>query len=133
MVSNRLKMNVPKTELMAVSPTVGRPEPIQIVSSNVVVKSTDKMKVLGIFFQSNLKFDHHVKLLLANIAYKTTILRVIKPMANFNTMKLLATSLIMGKILYALPLWCNLPLYLQTRIQTSLLTAARRLPGGRAC
>ena len=52
-------------------------------------------------------------------------------MATFRTMRTLATSMIVGRILYALPLWGNLPMYLQARLQSSLLSAARACLGPR--
>ena len=127
MISNKLKLNIPKTILMTISPTVG--DAVTISSSNQQVLSTPYVKALGITIQSDLKWDIQVRQCLANLAFKTTILRKIRPLASFRTMKLIATSLIIGKITYGIQLYGHLNQGLQQKFQTALLTAARACLG----
>ena len=46
-------------------------------------------------------------------------------MASFKTMRTLATSLVIGRINYALHVWGNISQVLQSGLQTAILTAAR--------
>ena len=121
MKANRLQLNIPKTACMASPSNVS----VSIQTSGQPVLSTPTVKVLGITFSSDLKWDTNAKQILAQLSYRLTILRTIKPLANFSTLKKIATALIVSKVAYSLPAWGNLPQHLQQRFQSCLLTAAR--------
>ena len=120
MCANRLQLNVPKTACMASPPTIA----VTIQTAGQPVVSTPSIKVLSITFTSNLKWETNAKLILVQLAYRLSVLRTIRTIADFPTMRKIAGALIVSKVSYSLPAWGNLPQYLQQRFQSVLLTAA---------
>ena len=90
-----------------------------------MVTSSPVIKALGVVFQPSLGWDHHIKIMLGQLAYKLTVLRQLRPLMDFKTIRMIATSIVPGKIGYALPLWGHITQYNQDKFQTILLTAAR--------
>lgn len=102
--SNRLTLNTAKTkEIVFRRPRVKYFHMPPAVDS---IEQMDCCKLLGVFFQSNLKMDSHVQYILSQCAQRMYILKLLRsqgmPIAQLSTV---AYSLIIGRILYALPAW----------------------------
>ena len=129
MLSNRLQLNIPKTNLLTVSPNPLHSVTIQ--TADQVVTSLPTLKALGLTFSENLSWDTYAKEVIRQLNFKITVLKAIKPLTDFPTIRRIATAIIQGKLGYSLPTWGNVSQHLQQRLQSSLLTAARTCLGPR--
>jgi len=70
------------------------------------IEQVNCCKLLGVFFQSSLKMDSHVQYILSQSAQKMYILNLLRSQGMPNVqLSTVVYSLIIARILYALPAW----------------------------
>ena len=119
LTNNSLSLNCLKTESMHIKTSTTIFIPPQITINNLSISYANKIKNLGILIDPTLQFNIQTKSLSQSINYILHNLRTIRPFINFNTAKLLATSLILPRLDY-----CNSCLYASSQ---SIINKLQRL------
>ena len=125
LTANKLKVNKDKTQLMAV-PNSTNPKPIIILQADdEIIKSVNTIKQLGVNLSQDLSWHKYISILHGELTQRIITLRTVARYASTNLLIQISNGLIMGKINYALALYSGAPVYLQQKIQSIMLTAAR--------
>ena len=124
LAANKLKLNKSKTKLMTVSKSNNDPK-ISIIADGEIVQSKPNFLHLGVYLDDRLNWNKFISVLYGQLINRLTSLRILSKYASLKTLRIVATSIICGKIQYSLSLWCGLPEYQQIKIQHILLSAAR--------
>ena len=125
LTANKLKANKDKTQLMAV-PNSTNPKPIIILQADdEIIKSVNTIKQLGVNLSQDLSWHKYISILHGELTQRIITLRTVARYASTNLLIQISNGLIMGKINYALALYSGAPVYLQQKIQSIMLTAAR--------
>jgi len=108
LLSIRKKTNVSQTELIYFSrhelPN-SPPPPLLVKENNIYPSQT--MKVLGVKFQNNLKWDTHVNSLVSKSKVIFAKLRYLSKILNQEGMKKVVTSHFYGMLYYSSQVWLN--------------------------
>ena len=121
--SSNLALNPKKTKYMIVSTDqMARVHNLKDVKLNLEINGTslDRVsitKVLGTYFQENMKWEEHVKQLTISCYGILRCLRKIKNFADFRLKRQLAESLVLTKLDYCDGVFYPLPDYLLKRLQ----------------
>ena len=92
---------------------------------NIILTPVSSVKNLGFLFDANLTFNEQISSLTKSCFYHIRDLRRIRNSLDFNTARLIATSLIHSKIDYCNSLYLNLPSSQINRLQLIQNAAAR--------
>ena len=98
---------------------------LTIQTAELPVQSTPTIKVLSITYSNDLKWEANAKILLHQLGHRISILRTIRSLTDFATIRQIATATVIGKISYSLPAWGNMTNQLQNWFQSIILTGAR--------
>ena len=111
MASNRLKMNPAKTEVtvFASKNTANKITTTSIEVANEPVPTSDLMKYLGVWFDSQLTLDKHISSKCSSAIYNIRNIASIRRFINLDTAKLLATSLVLTHLDYSNSILAGLP------------------------
>ena len=121
--SSNLALNPKKTKYMIISTDqMARVHNLKDVKLNLEINGTllDRVsitKVLGTYFQENIKWEEHVKQLTISCYGILTCLRKIKNFADFRLKRQLAESIVLAKLDYCDGVFYPLPDYLLKRLQ----------------
>ena len=99
LTNNSLSLNCLKTKTLYIKTSTTILIPQQITINNLSISYANKVKILGILIDPTLQFHIQTKSLSQSINYILHNLRTIRPFINFNTTKLLATSLILPALI----------------------------------
>ena len=89
------------------------------------IKPVKSLKILGIYLRDDMKLDTQVGRLSAELHNKIFQLRKLTKFTNFNTRNIFVKSYIIGKIIYALPLYMNINNTNLNKLHKVIMTAAR--------
>lgn len=103
MTANFLSLNPSKTEFLL----IGLPNqlsklntPCLLLPDNTAIHPVTSARNLGIIFDSNLSFNHHIKSLSKSCFFHIRDLRRIRSSLNFETARTIATALVHSKLDY---------------------------------
>ena len=81
------------------------------------VQIVDSLKLLGVTFSSNLKWDQHINITLKKCNSRLYALRVLRPIVSLRTLENTCKSIILPLLDYASSVFVCLPFHLQNRLQ----------------
>ena len=90
-----------------------------------VVYVKPKIKVLGIWFQNDLKMDAQVNKLASNLHNRINSITKIKKYTNFKTRLNFLNAYVIGKMNYMLPIYNNVLKYMMHKFHKILMKSAR--------
>jgi len=127
--SRRLQLNASKTELIWLGPRAAL-QKLSVTDSSLVVGSTtiqpsSVVRNLGVLFDSELTFKHHVSKIVSSCFYQLRRLRQLKRHVDVNTMKLLISAFILSRLDYCNVLLSGLPMSTIRPLQRAQNAAAR--------
>ena len=114
LVSNQLKLNDDKTNLMVFTTSQKRPSlmqlnPVQIETPTEVIESSEVEKLLGAWLHQNMKWAEHVsgnkESLVRSLSVRVGALQQVCKVAAFKNRKMIADGIFMNKLVYIIPLW----------------------------
>ena len=111
MASNRLKMNPSKTEftIFASRNTTSKINTTHIEVDKEQVPTSDHLKYLGVWFDSQLSMDKHITSKCNAAIFNIRNIASIRRFINLDTAKLLATSLVLTHLDYSNSILSGLP------------------------
>ena len=121
-----VKMNSNKTQcILFATPNYNkRTETFQITIDDTVRHMEDKVKNMGVIFDSRLSFEHHVKSLCSRLNGTLSYLRV-KNTLNQKSRILLINALIFSHLKYCSSIWGKCSEKLQYEVQKCINFAAK--------
>lgn len=119
-----MSLNVSKTKCMSFTNAATR-FPSQYSLNNMTLELTSTYKYLGLHFQSNLSWHHHIEVTLAAANRSLGLLKRNLKQAPSQLKKLAFTSLIRPKIEYASAIWDPHQAYIVSNIESLQNRAAR--------
>ena len=107
MATNKLKANDNKTALLIIRRTKSNEsETFQI--GNEIVKENTTEKLLGVTVTNDLKWDEHIKKLVAKLKFRLFNLRRLSKQLPNNLLKRVADAIFMSHVRYGLSLYCSI-------------------------
>ena len=131
LTSNKLKQNSDKSKLLVVpASTQSNPNPpVSIQAEEKVIQPSTHFRILGVIMSNDLRWDKYISQLHSQLTARLISIRNLSKYANIKVLKMVASSLIFGKINFALALWSGLNIFQQKKIQTIILSTARACLG----
>ena len=107
--SNNLTLNIKKTKLMlfGTNQALNKFKDISPTHDNLLIKKVEKFKYLGIFFDSLLSWNEHVKYLVCNISTRIWVICRVKYYLPIKTVNVLVQALIFPHFDYCSSVWSN--------------------------
>ena len=124
---NKLKINNDKNKLLIISPVnlYNVLKNFSFQAGKYVVKCKSKVKILGTYIQNDLKMDGEINNLASSLHNRINNVNKMKEFTDFKTRLIFMNSFVIGKLIYRLPLYNNVPQYLTNKLHKILMTAAR--------
>ena len=128
---NRLKINNDKNKMIIIN----KPKWDNIFKNfsfkagKEIVKAKYKIKILGIWIQNDLKMDSEINKLSSNLHNRINNINKISKYTDFRSRLNFINSFVIGKMIYMLPLYNNLPLYLRNKLHKIQMKSARTAIG----
>ena len=107
---NHLCINADKSKLLFVNKPKRNPNLVNFSfqAGCYVIKPLQTLKNLGFYFKSNLKMDSQVGNLCSTLHFRIHQLKLISSYMDFKTRLCLITSFVIGKLIYASPLYMGM-------------------------
>ena len=103
--SNRLSLNVAKTEFLIFRPSKKFNETTKLRINQTTIKESGKIKYLGIFLDRYLSFSFHITELCKKLATAVGMLHKMKNLCSDNTLKSIYYSLFHSHMTYGISIW----------------------------
>jgi hypothetical protein len=128
MFTNKLKLNPDKTEFMLIGNKCHREKfksvfPVEILQNKIPPAA--KAKNLGVYFDSDFKFEHHINNTVKVCNYFIRDIRRVRKHLNVNTATALANALVSSRLDYCNGLLYKLPKVLINKLQRVQNSLAR--------
>ena len=106
---NKLLINPEKTKfIVTCKPSLRRNVGIVSIQANeYTIKQSENVKILGVYFDSNLTHTFQINKTVYNLYYRLHTLKKLKPYKNVQTRKNINNAIIIGTVNYALPTLIN--------------------------
>lgn len=115
--------NSSKTEIMIFGPPVAN---ISFNFNNCQIEPVKKFKVLGIFFNPNLKWTNHISHVIKKASQGNYSLRILKPILPHDLFITVIQSNFLCHFTYGMPVWAGCLLQAETkRLETSIMKTYR--------
>ena len=126
-------MNSNKTQcILLATPNLNkRTETFQITIDDTVRHVEDKVRNLGVIFDSHLSFEHHIKSLRSRLNGTLSYLNRVKNTLDQNSTILLINALIFSHLNYCSLIWGKCSKKLQYEVQTCINFAAKVTSNGK--
>ena len=124
MISNKLKLNDDKTELIVFSSKF-HPRPCLSNVGSECIEHSNTVRNLGVLFDQTLSFGEHVNKLCKSSHYHLRHISKIRKYLNENSTEMLVHAFVSSRLDYCNALLIGLPKYQIDRLQSVLNTAAR--------
>ena len=108
MAENFMQLNQDKTEVLVIGPEAMR-EKLNFKLETLALKPSDKVKNLGVVFDSNLTFEHHIKHITKNGFYHLKNIAKVRPFLSRANTETLIHAFITCRIDYCNALLSGLP------------------------
>ncbi len=125
-ISNGMQINIVKTKSMLIGPKSNH-EKIKVKIEDECIECVNSFKYLGLILDGKLSFDEHFEEVCKNMASRVYLINRQKRNFSSKWRHIIATSLIISKMDYCLPIWGDVPLNKVKRINTILLRAAKKV------
>ena len=125
--ANKLTLNLTKTKFMLFGSTnnLNKFCNISLLFDGVSIEKVDHFKYLGVIFDSNLTWSHHIEFISSNVSKRCGLIRRVKYHLPDCIIKKLAESLVMPHFDYCCHTWSNCSLHLSNRLQVQMNNLAR--------
>ena len=107
MITNGLKMNSSKTDLMVVRPTRGNSDTISVKVGQDVVAEKKTVNILGLKFTNDLTWNNYLQELIRDLNSKIGLLYRIRNKLHTRDLVTIADGLILSKIRYCISSYCS--------------------------
>ena len=106
---NKLTLNIKKTKLMVfgTSQILSKFKDISISYNGDTIERVDSFKYLGVTFDPQLTWKDHINRMSSNVSKRIGVIRRIKYFLPPNTLKMLATALVIPLFDYCCCVWSN--------------------------
>ena len=113
-------INFQKLKRMVISRNLDREMPLpRVILGQNEIERCEELKILGIIFQENLKWDRHVDIVVRKSAIGLSYLRKLKTFTtDSSTLWRVYCQLIFCHICYAYPAWCDLSIKNLNKLMT---------------
>ena len=128
---NKLLINPKETKLIVTcKPSQRRNDGILSMQTNeYTIKQSKNIKILGVYFDSDLTHTFHINKKVSNLYYRLHTLNKLKNNTNFQTRKSINNAKIIGTLNYALPTLINLSPVNLKKYHKKLMKTARQTLG----
>ena len=129
--ANKLKINPDKSKFLIVCKNKFKLvlKNFSFKASSYVIKPSNTMKILGVYLHSDLKLDSQINKLCSNLHNKIYQLKQINKFTTFKTRLCFIKSYVVGKLVYAMPIYMNSSVKNIASLHKVLMTAARAAIG----
>ena len=103
--TNRLALNVSKTNFVIFSPINKPKKPVTIILNRQAIAQKEYVKYLGILIDSNLSFKQHIAAICKKISRAIGIMYKLRNYVNKKILLMIYYSLIYPFLIYAIPVW----------------------------
>ena len=106
---NKLTLNLSKTKLMLFGTLyhLGKFENVSLVYDGENIEKVDNFKYLGLIFDSNMTWSHHIDFIASSVSKRCGVIRRVKYYLPNFILKKLAESLVMPHFNYCCHTWSN--------------------------
>lgn len=129
LVSNRLSLNVAKTEFMVMGSrqkfTAHDDYPLKVMINNYEIEKVEHAKSLGVTIDKNLNWSVHVNNIIKKVSSCIGALKRVRPFISIDTAILIYKSLILPHFDYCSTVWSGLGQELSDKLQKLQNRAAR--------
>ena len=124
---NNLTLNLDKTKFMLFGTThnLDKFKDISLIYDGNVIEQVDHFKYLGIVFDCNMTWSHHIDFIASNVSKRCGIIRRVKYFLPNHILKKLAEALVMSQFDYCSHAWSNCSQTLSHRLQVLQNNLAR--------
>ena len=98
-------------------------------AENYIIKAKNTIKILGIYIRKDLKYDAQIGRLCSNLHNWIHEIRKISMYTNFKTRLTFIKSYVIGKLMYAMPIYMGINNILTTKIHKVIMAGARAAIG----
>ena len=129
--ANRLCINADKTALLLIN----KPKHniflkhFQFKAGNYTLLPKNIIKILGVYIKKDFKMDSQVGRLCSNLHNRIFQIKKLTPFTNFKTRLNFIKSIVIGKIIYAIPLYMGVTETLMAKLHKVIMSAARAAIG----
>ena len=131
-INNQLKMNMKKTMVMIFTNKLEEKEKYITIDGNII-KHDKKIKILGIMFNEDLKWNCHInegsQSLISQLKQRLNSLKLISKTISQRFARQMANALIMSKIFYNIEIWGDTTLTNRKKINKIIYDAAKTVIG----
>ena len=128
---NKLKINSDKTKLMIGYKNKHREEiqNFHFMAKNDKIVNTNSIKILGFTLRYDNNLDTQIGNTCANLHYRLNLIRKITKFSQFKDRLVMVKSLVIGKLLYAMPIYTQATEAQIAKIHKVIMTASRVIIG----
>ena len=129
--TNRLKINPDKTSLMIVTKPKLRDhfKKFTFMAKNYEIKAKNTIKILGVILKKDLKWDSQIGNLCGQLHNRIYNIRKLTPVTTFKIRLNFIKSFVVGKLIYAMPIYMGIPNILMDKFHKVIMTGARAAIG----
>ena len=124
--ANHFKINPDKTNLLLINIYT---KDFTFWAGNYLIKTKKVIKILGIFIRRDLKLDTQVGKVCSELHNRIINIRNITKLSTVKARLNFLNAFIIGKLIYALPLYVGLPQTLLNKLHKVIMTTARTAIG----
>ena len=99
------------------------------MANGYTIKSSAKIKILGVYLSSDLKIDTQIGKLCSELHNRIFQLKQLTKFTSFDTRNTFIKSFVIGKLIYAMPLYMNCSVHNIEKLHKVLMSAARAAIG----
>ena len=104
-MDNKLKLNKDKSKLMAMCKPNDNKDDATITAQGKDIKPQKDMKVLGLYLSPNRNWTRQINEMVKQLQLRLITLRQLAAAGSQRTISSLASSIIIGKIVYGIQAW----------------------------
>ena len=106
--NNKMRLNPKKCATVDICFSRQKPDPVVLTLDDVTIQHNNTVKLLGIFIQSNLKWDTHMTSIVKRANSRLYMLRKLKHLSlSVNDLLTIYTSFVRPVVEYAAPVWSS--------------------------
>ena len=125
--ANKLKINADKTKILInnIPKFNTLLKNFYFMANGYTIKPSNTIKILGVYLRNDLKIDTQIGRLCAELHNRLYQLKKLTKFTSFSTRNIFIKSYVIGKLLYAMPLYMSCNALNLEKLHKLLMTAAR--------
>ena len=127
LTSNKMVINMPKTQFMVTGQPRGRNEVVTINIEGTEIQSQHTMKILGVVLSDDRTWSRHVSYLIKSVQPQIMAIRRMARVGSVKTVAMVARATIISKLTYAIQVWGGTTVENRRRIQVVINQTARMI------